>query len=99
MPTFPRNRNHRDLGRKEMPRAKGKFWPRVRAMIWAKAQQLFQDQECKTMGDDFKGITAEQKELREAGYFQEAKVLVLRGIYREKKGLPPEEADGYVDGQ
>jgi len=82
-----------------MPRAKGKFWPKVRAMIWDRAQQLFQDKECKTMGADFKGITAEQKELREAGYFQEAKVLVLRDLHREKKGLPPEEEEGLVDRQ
>lgn len=43
------------------------------------------------MDDDFKGLTAEQKELAEGGYFEEAKLLVLREINREKNGLTAEE--------
>ena len=68
--------------------AHGKFWPQVRAMIWDKAQQLFQEDQAKTMGTDFKGITATHKELRESGYFYKAKLIVLRNLWREKKGLP-----------
>ena len=64
-------------------------------MIWEKAQELFQREECRTMGSDFKGIKAEHKELRERGYFEQAKILVLHELYREKKGLPPEEAEYY----
>lgn len=56
---------------------KGKFWPYVRPLIWEKAQQLFQQEEARTMGDDFKGITATRNELREGGYFYEAKLIVL----------------------
>jgi len=50
------------------------------------------------MDDDFKGVTAKQKELAEGGYFDTAKVLVLREINREKKGLPLEEEE-YADNQ
>jgi hypothetical protein len=31
-------------------------------MIWEKAQELYQMEQAKTMGADFKGITAERKE-------------------------------------
>ena len=65
----------------------GKFWPWVRPMIWEKAQELYQMEQAKTMGKDFKGITAERKELREGGYFYTAKLIVLRNLWREKKGL------------
>jgi len=65
---------------------KGKFWPHVRELIWIKAQELFQEDEARTMGDDFTGTTATQAELREGGYFQEAKVIVLQDLYRMKKG-------------
>jgi len=68
-------------------RQPGKFWPWVRPMIWEKAQELYQMEQAKTMGDDFKGITAERKELREGGYFYQAKLIVLRNLWREKKGL------------
>jgi hypothetical protein len=30
-------------------------------MIWEKAQELYQMEQAKTMGEDFKGITAERK--------------------------------------
>ena len=50
------------------------------------------------MDDDFKGVTAEPEELREAGLFEEAKILVLREINREKKGLRPEEEE-HADNQ
>ena len=79
-----------------MPRAKGKFWPCVRAMIWEKAQQLFQEEEARTMGSDFKGITATHKELREGGYFYQAKLIVLRNLWREKKGLSTVEEEELI---
>jgi hypothetical protein len=40
------------------------------------------------MGDDFKAITAERRELWEGGYFYQAKLIVLRNLWLERKGLP-----------
>jgi hypothetical protein len=60
-------------------------------MIWQKAQELFQQDEARTMGDDFKAINAEKTELREGGYFYMAKLIVLRDLWLQKKGLPPED--------
>jgi len=79
-------------------RQRGKFWPRVRAMIWEKAQQLFQEEQCRTMANDFKDITAERKELRQGGYFYQAKLTVLRNLWREKKGLPSIEEEEATHG-
>ena len=79
-------------------RQPGKFWPRVRPMIWEKAQELYQMEQAKTMGDDFKGITAERKELREGGYFYQAKLIVLRNLWLEKKCLPTIEEEEDEDG-
>jgi len=47
----------------------------------------------KTMDGDFKGLTATRKELREGGYFYTAKIIVLRNLYRQKKGLPTVEEE------
>ena len=77
-------------------RKRGKFWPKVREMIWEKAQQLYQMENAKTMGSDFKGTTATRKELREGGYFHTAKLIVLRNLWREKKGLPSIEEEAYT---
>jgi hypothetical protein len=66
-------------------------------MIWQKAQELYQMEQTK-MGDDFKGITAERRELREAGYFYQAKLIVLRNLWRRKKGLPTVEEEEAVHG-
>jgi len=77
-------------------RKQGKFWPRVRAIIWEKAQQLYQMENAKTMDSDFKGLTATRKELREGGYFHTAKLIVLRNLWREKKGLPSIEEEAYT---
>ncbi|MFP3985103.1 MAG: hypothetical protein ACLFU9_03940 [Candidatus Bathyarchaeia archaeon] len=77
--------------RQRRQRSKGKFWPEVREKIWRKAQQLFQEDQAKTMGSDFKGITATRRELLEAGYFHQAKIIVLRNLYYTKKGLPSVE--------
>jgi hypothetical protein len=74
-------------------RQQGKFWPRVRALIWEKAQDLFQQAQARTMGKDFSGRTAERSELREAGYFYTAKLIILRNIWLQKKGLPTAEEE------
>lgn len=71
----------------------GRFWPFVRAMIWEKAQQLYQQDEAKGMGEDFNGITATKAELREGGYFHQAKLIVLRNLWLGKKGLPTTEEE------
>jgi hypothetical protein len=69
----------------------GKFWPRVRRLIWAKAQDLFQQDQAVGLKGDFNGITATRRELREAGYFYDAKIIVLRNLYYASKGLPSVE--------
>ena len=51
------------------------------------------------MGEDFKGITATHKELREGGYFYQAKLIVLRNLWREKKGLPSIEEEEATHGK
>ncbi|PMB74345.1 hypothetical protein C0199_00090 [Candidatus Bathyarchaeota archaeon] len=81
-----------------MPRQKtqGKFWPQVRALIWEKAQELYQMENAKTMQNNFKGTTATKKELREGRYFQTAKLIVLRNLWREKKGLPSIGEEAYT---
>ena len=78
-------------------RRTGRFWPRVRDMIWDKAQQLYQMEQATSMGEDFKGITATRGELREGGYFYQAKLVVLRNVWREKKGLPTIEEEEAKD--
>jgi hypothetical protein len=73
-----------------MPKQKtrGKFWPYIRPLIWQKAQELYQMENAKTMHTDYKGLTATKKELREGGYFQTAKLIILREIWLQKKGSP-----------
>ena len=78
-----------------MGKQQGKFWPQVRTLIWDKAQQLYQINEAKGMGDDFTGITATKAELREGGYFHQAKLIVLRDLWLQKKGLPTTEETEY----
>jgi len=73
---------------KSQTRNHGKFWPTVRPLIWEKAQQLYQEEQARTMGTDYKGITATHKELREAGYFHTAKVITLRNLYLQNKTSP-----------
>ena len=76
-------------------RQPGKFWPWIRPMIWEKAQELYQMEQAKTMGEDSKAITAERKELREGGYFYMAKLIVLRNLWLQKKGLPSVEEEDF----
>jgi hypothetical protein len=69
----------------------------VRPLIWEKAQELFQE-EARHMQDDFKGILAERYELRETGYFYQAKLIVLRDLWLQKKDLPTSEEEGLAYG-
>jgi len=73
-----------------MRKQQGKFWPHVRALIWEKAEELFMQEQAKTM--DFYN-RPEKCELLEGGYFHEAKLIVLRNLWREKKGLPLTEEE------
>ena len=75
---------------------KGKFWPQVRAMIWEKAEELFMAEQAKTM--DFYN-RPEKCELLEGGYFHEAKLIVLRNLWRDKKGLPIAEEESAFKAQ
>jgi hypothetical protein len=63
-------------------RQKGKFWPQVRALIWEKAEQLFMQEQTRTM-DLY--IKPERSELREGGFFYTAKLIVLRELYLNNK--------------
>ena len=51
------------------------------------------------MSEDFTGITAERYELVAGGYYYLAKLIVLRRLWREKKGLPPEEVEWLMQQQ
>ncbi|MCJ7560472.1 hypothetical protein MUO79_07620 [Candidatus Bathyarchaeota archaeon] len=82
----------------KLQRKPGKFWSRVRDLIWEKAQQLYQQNQLKNMADDFKGITATKAELREGGYFYQAKLIVLRNLWLEKKGLSTTEEEEALQG-
>jgi hypothetical protein len=77
----------------EPKKQQGKFWPGVRVMIWEKAQELYQQDEGKGMPNDFTGVTATKSELREGGYFHQAKLIVLRDLWLGKKGLPTTEEE------
>ena len=68
---------------------RGKFWPQVRVLIWEKAQELYQQDEARGMSSDFTGITATKKELREGGYFHQAKLMVLKELLLQRKGASP----------
>ena len=83
----------RDEWLKRKQRQPGKFRPWVRPMIWENAQELYQMEQAKTMGKDFKGIRAERSELWEGGYFYQAKLIVLRNLWQQKKGLPTIEEE------
>ena len=74
---------------------KGKFWPAVRELIWEKAEELFMQDQMRTMDYD---IRPERYELREGGYFHEAKLIVLQDLYRQKKGLPTSEEEATQHG-
>ena len=75
------------------PLKKAKFWPYIRPLIWQKAQELYQEECCKTMGEDFSGVTATKAELKEGGYMHTAKLLVLDELWRQKKGRNQAQED------
>jgi hypothetical protein len=58
---------------------KGTFWPSVRAEIWRKAEELFMQDQMHHWDCD---ITPERCELQESGYFDKAKIIVLRDLSR-----------------
>jgi hypothetical protein len=60
-----------------MSKQKGKFWPAVREQIWQKAEELFMQEQMRTMECSIK---PERSELREGGYFHTAKLIVLRNL-------------------
>jgi hypothetical protein len=72
-------------------KARGKFWPQVRALIWEKAQALYQQDEARDEHSDFIGTTATKAELREGGYFHQAKLIVLKELWLGKKSLATTE--------
>lgn len=58
---------------------KGKFWPQVRHRTWEKAEELFMQDQMRHWGLATK---PERCELREGGYYTEAKAIVLRDLSR-----------------
>ena len=66
---------------------RGTFWPSVREMIWRKAEQLYAAELARC--GIFIDTPPTREELRELGYFDEAKVLVLREL--RGAGAPPLE--------
>jgi hypothetical protein len=73
-----------------MARPKGNFWPQVRQLIWEKAEALFMQEQTRTWDIPTK---PEHCELREEGYFQRAKIIVLRNLYYQKKGKNTEDPE------
>lgn len=56
-------------------------WRNVRARIWVKAEELFMQDQIRTWDLP---VTPERCELRESGYFDKAKLIVLREVNRGK---------------
>ena len=56
-------------------------------MIWEKAQELYQQDEARNVPNDFTGITATKAELKDGGYFHQAKLIVLRDLWLGKKSV------------
>jgi len=61
-----------------LPRkVRGSFWPAVREQIWRKAEELYMWEHPEAC---LRGLRPERSELREAGYFERAKRIVLREL-------------------
>jgi len=58
----------------------GKFWPHVRELIWEKAEELHAADFYINHDENITQPT--RKELREGGYFYDAKLIVLREVNR-----------------
>ena len=63
-----------------LPYMAGKFWPMVRARIWEKAEELHAADFPRGHTENITPPT--MQELREGGYFHQAKLIVLRDIHR-----------------
>uniref|UniRef100_A0A6M3MEM8 Uncharacterized protein n=1 Tax=viral metagenome TaxID=1070528 RepID=A0A6M3MEM8_9ZZZZ len=61
-------------------RITGKFWPWVRELIWEKAEELHAEDFYTNHDENITQPT--RKELREGGYFYDAKLIVLREVNR-----------------
>ena len=59
---------------------KCKFWPWVRELIWQKAEGLHAADFYRNHEENITPPT--RAELREAGYFHQAKIMVLRDLRR-----------------
>ena len=59
---------------------KGKFWPWVRELIWQKAEELHAEDFHRSHEENITPPT--RKELREFGYFYNAKLIILRNLHR-----------------
>jgi hypothetical protein len=66
------------------PHRPGKFWPWVRELIWEKAYELHAKDFYDSHEENITQPT--RQELREDGYFHQAKLLVLRQINRQNRG-------------
>ncbi len=64
----------------------GKFWPFVRELIYAKAEELHAADFHRSHTENITPPT--KQELREGGYFHKAKLIVLRGIHRAGVNRP-----------
>lgn len=69
---------------------RGKFWPDVRRRMRTKALDLFHRDNPQAQG-----VTPTKNELRESGYWYDAKIEVLREIYREKHGALTSEEEQF----
>ena len=58
----------------------GKFWPRVRELIWVKAEELHAVDFHRGHVENITPPT--KKELRDGGYFYQAKLIILREVHR-----------------
>lgn len=70
---------------------RGRFWPEVRRRMRIKAQDLFHQDNPQAQG-----ITPTKNELRESGYWFQAKIEVLREIYRENHSLLSSEEEEFL---
>jgi hypothetical protein len=52
-------------------------WSKVRARIWVKAEELFMMEQTQSWDCP---VTPERCELREGGYFDQAKLIILREV-------------------
>ncbi len=58
----------------------GKFWPWVRELIYAKAEELHASDFHRGHTENITPPT--KQELREGGYFHQAKIIILRELHR-----------------